>query len=366
YGLSQGTVSQLEDRLLVCPSLQSPVKHWGLLVAMCWTAWKSSQTTTKYFEQLEIERKLELIENEKSIELAEIERYPNSKSRRIDNESSSTITDGIVTFSQKQNDYSASSGNRTPEQYITPEDDEEGESSLYDTFPTHIHKRPESNPFIVNSQGTKHDRDVEEEDNDEYNADQTIIGGKSTIGLESLTQYQLEKNPPKTRPEYYDVIFFNDNNKDGFLETLDENIVEKMLDDVRRKEEKTEDTSGHEIKLLLDSIIDRNIEKTKKKLKLNEDIPSFEKNFALNFVRHMVKLIENVNLLLDQMSEGTYIVNVLAPILSEFFIKNKQDWYASYGETCLKASAKDEDDEEFSVTEVKWSTGEERLVTLQV
>lgn len=82
-------------------------------------------------------------------------------------------------------------------------------------------------------------------------------------------------------------FFFNDNNKDGFLGTLDENIVEKMLDDVRRKEEKTEDTSGHEIKLLLDSIIDRNIEKTKEKLKPNEDIPSFEKNFALNFVRHM-------------------------------------------------------------------------------
>ncbi|CAG8759906.1 2889_t:CDS:1, partial [Funneliformis caledonium] len=41
------------------------------------------------------------------------------------------------------------------------------------------------------------------------------------------------------------------------------------------------------------------------------------------------------------MSEGTYIVNVLAPILSEFFAKIKQYWRASYGETCLKASAKD-------------------------
>ncbi|CAI2190821.1 9265_t:CDS:2, partial [Funneliformis geosporum] len=236
---------------------------------------------------------------------------------------------------------------RTPEQHDTPEIDEE-ESSTYDIFPTHIHKRPEPNPFLAR---TKHDRDIEEEDDEEYNADQTIVGGKSTDWIidgirirESLTQYQLEKNPPKTRPEYYDVIFFNDNNKDGFLETLDENIVEKMLDD--------------------------------EKLKPNEDIPSFEKNFALNFVRHMVKLIEDVNLLLDQMSEGTYIVHVLAPILSEFFIKNKQDWYASYGETCLKASAKDgnsqkaddqrrspgkkidtiislrEEDEEFSVTEV--------------
>ena len=66
------------------------------------------------------------------------------------------------------------------------------------------------------------------EEEDEYNADQTIIGGKSTDWIvngirirEKLTQYQLEKNPPKTRPEYYDVIFFNDNNKDGFLGTLD-------------------------------------------------------------------------------------------------------------------------------------------------
>ncbi|CAI2187977.1 7419_t:CDS:2, partial [Funneliformis geosporum] len=35
----------------------------------------------------------------------------------------------------------------------------------------------------------------------------------------------------KDETEYYDVIFFNDNNKDGFLRTLDENIIEKMLDD---------------------------------------------------------------------------------------------------------------------------------------
>lgn len=221
-----------------------------------------------------------------------------------------------------------------------------------------------------------------EEEDDEFNADQTIVGGKSTDWIingidirKSLTQYQLEKNPPKTRPEYYDVIFFNDNNKDGFLGTLDENIAEKMLDDIRRGE-KTEDTSEHDIKLLLDSIIDRDIKKTKENLKRKKDTSSFEKNFALNFVGHMVKLMEDVNLLLDQMSEGTFIVNVLAPILSEFFIKNKQYWCVSYGETCLKASAKDgnsqkadderrstgkkidtivslrEEDEEFSVTEV--------------
>jgi len=91
---------------------------------------------------------------------------------------------------------------------------------------------------------------------------------------------------------------------------------------------------------------------------------------------YRVNLMENVNLLLDKMSEGTYIVNVVGPILFEFFIKNKRSWYASYGETCLKASAKDrnlqksdnerrstgrkidaiitlrEEDEEFSIIEV--------------
>ena len=51
--------------------------------------------------------------------------------------------------------------------------------------------------------------------------------------------------------------------------------------------------------------------------------------------------MEDVNLLLDPMSEGTYINSVLAPILDEIFIKNKRQWRASYGETCLKASAKD-------------------------
>src|SRR4051812_37427205 len=51
--------------------------------------------------------------------------------------------------------------------------------------------------------------------------------------------------------------------------------------------------------------------------------------------------MEDVNFLLDPMSEGTYIINVLAPILGDLYFKNKKYWYASYGETCLKASAKD-------------------------
>lgn len=46
----------------------------------------------------------------------------------------------------------------------------------------HIHKWPEPNLFIVSSQGTKYNHDKEEKGK-EYNADQTIIGGKNTIGL---------------------------------------------------------------------------------------------------------------------------------------------------------------------------------------
>ncbi|CAG8711235.1 16687_t:CDS:2, partial [Acaulospora colombiana] len=74
-------------------------------------------------------------------------------------------------------------------------------------------------------------RDLEtEEDDEEFDANLTIVGGKSTEWIvngikirERLKEYQLKKNLPKTRPEYYDIIFFNSNsNKDGFLESLDE------------------------------------------------------------------------------------------------------------------------------------------------
>ncbi|CAG8622165.1 7177_t:CDS:2 [Acaulospora morrowiae] len=234
-------------------------------------------------------------------------------------------------------------------EFKTPKDDEEIKTSIYDTFPAHIHKRPEPNPSFVSSQGTKRDRDVEEEEDGEYNADQTIIGGKGTDWIvngvrirESLTQYQLDKNPPKTKSEYYDVIFFNSNDKDGFLSTLDEIIVEQMRSDIRRNEEKTKDNIEQDIKIFLDNIIDRDIKITKEKLKQQkeEHIASFGKVFALEFVSHMIKLMENVNWLIEPMSEETYIVNVLAPILSEFFTKNKQYWCASYGETCLRASAR--------------------------
>ena len=81
-------------------------------------------------------------------------------------------------------------------------------------------------------------------------------------------------------------------------------------------------------------------------------------------------------MLLESISEGTYIVSVLGPILNKFFIKNKKSWRVKYGETCLRASAKDrnsqkeddkrrsagnkidaiitlkDEDEEFSIVEV--------------
>lgn len=56
---------------------------------------------------------------------------------------------------------------------------------------------------------------------------------------------------------------------------------------------------------------------------------------------YRVELMDELNLFNDSMSEGTYIVNVLAPILGYFFNKKKKDWLVSYGETCLKACAKD-------------------------
>jgi len=62
-----------------------------------------------------------------------------------------------------------------------------------------------------------------------------------------------------------------------------------MLNDIRRKEEKTEDTMDHDIKLLLDRIIDHDIKTTRQKIEQlrKEDITSFEQNFTLNFVNHM-------------------------------------------------------------------------------
>lgn len=81
-------------------------------------------------------------------------------------------------------------------------------------------------------------------------------------------------------------------------------------------------------------------------------------------------------MLLEPISEETYIVSVLGPILDQIFLKHEENWRVKYGETCLKASAKEcntqkeddnrrspgkkidtiitlrEEDEEFSVIEV--------------
>ncbi|CAJ0751542.1 21307_t:CDS:2 [Entrophospora sp. SA101] len=170
--------------------------------------------------------------------------------------------------------------------------DEEEEISLYDTFPVHIYKQPVPNPFLV---GNKHDHDIDEED-DEFNADLTIVGGKSIDWIisginirEKLAKYQLDVNPPKTNPEYYDIIFFNLNDEDGFLGTLDKGIVAQMRKEIRRPEVDTNDNMNQEIKSFLKSIIDRDIKKTKENLNHRnaKKIDSFEKRFALHFVSHM-------------------------------------------------------------------------------
>ncbi|CAI2184825.1 10933_t:CDS:10, partial [Funneliformis geosporum] len=219
-------------------------------------------------------------------------------------------------------------------------------------YETPVYRQFESSPFISYSQGRKHEREPEEEDDteEEYNADETIIeiGNVSWIVnrhdiRKKLTEYQLERNPPKSKPD----------------------------------EEEKEMQNEQEIKSLLSKIIVRDINKTKNALQSYKNYNnSFERVFTLNFIDHMIKLIEGTNLLLEPISEETYIVSVLGPILDQIFIKHKGDWRTKYGETCLKASAKEcnaqkeddnrrsprkkidaiiilkEKDEEFSVIEV--------------
>ncbi|CAG8445341.1 1117_t:CDS:2 [Funneliformis mosseae] len=116
---------------------------------------------------------------------------------------------------------------------ITLEDKEKKECSLYDTFLIHIHKRPELNPFLVNN------HDTDEEDN-EFDADLTIISRKSTDWIisrinirEKLTNYQFEVNSPKTHPKYYDINFFNLNDGDSFLRILDKSIIVQMRKEIK-------------------------------------------------------------------------------------------------------------------------------------
>ncbi|GBC01840.1 hypothetical protein RclHR1_04350016 [Rhizophagus clarus] len=93
-------------------------------------------------------------------------------------------------------------------------------------------------------------------------------------------------------------------------------------------------------------------------------------NNLMKLTLYRVELIDDVNLFNDSMSEGAYIVNVLAPILACFFNKKKKD----YGDTqdmrtrCNSSKKDDkrrssekkiktiifmrEEDRKFSVTEV--------------
>ncbi|GET01663.1 hypothetical protein GLOIN_2v654938 [Rhizophagus clarus] len=210
-------------------------------------------------------------------------------------------------------------------------------------LPRRLFSQVESDSYVVNPQGSKRDRDSEEEgdDTEEFNADQTITGDKNC-----------------------------------FLETLEKNTVTQMLNDITKEEKETSNNIEQEIKSLLREIISRDINMAKKKLNQQKGLNEpFEREFALHFVNHMIELMEDTNLLLESISEGTYIVSVLGPILNKFFIKNKKSWRVEYGETCLRASAKDrnsqkeddkrrsagnkidaiitlkEEDEEFSVVE---------------
>ncbi|GBC06072.1 hypothetical protein RclHR1_06600006 [Rhizophagus clarus] len=115
-----------------------------------------------------------------------------------------------------------------------------------------------------------------------------------------------------------------------------------MRKEIKRAKVDTNDNMNQEIKLFLKRIVHRDIKKIKENLDQNaEEIGSFEKGFVLHFVKHMVELIDDVNLFNDSMSEGTYIVNVLTPIFGYFFNKKEKDWLVSYGEACLNACAID-------------------------
>jgi hypothetical protein len=158
-----------------------------------------------------------------------------------------------------------------------------------------VHKQLEPNPFISYSQGRKYDREPEEEDDseEEYNAEQTIVGGGNASWIvnghdirKKLTEYQLERNLPKTKPEYYDVIFFNAKDKNGFLETLENDMVQQMLKDISEEEKETQ--NEQEIQSLLSKIIVRDINKAKNTLQqYKNQTNSFERVFTLNFIDHM-------------------------------------------------------------------------------
>jgi len=177
--------------------------------------------------------------------------------------------------------------------YISPE---QLDATSPEILPRRLFNQVESDFYIVNPQGSKRDRDFEEgDDAEEFNADQTITGGRSVSwfvdGIDirkKFTEYQLETKLPKTKPEYYDVIFFNAIDKNGFLQTLEKNTVMQMLNDITEEEKETSNNIEQEIKSLLHEVISRDINLSKKKLNQRKGLnEQFEREFALHFVNHM-------------------------------------------------------------------------------
>ncbi|RIA88162.1 hypothetical protein C1645_775670 [Glomus cerebriforme] len=181
----------------------------------------------------------------------------------------------------------------------------------------HLFSQVKSDSYVVNLQDSKHDRDSEEEEDDteEFNVDQTITGGKNVFWIvdgidiqKKFTEYQLETKLLKTKPKYYD------------------------------KEKETSNNIENKINSLLHEVISRDINMSKKKLNqqkgLNEPLKEH-----LHYI--LIELMEDTNLLLESISEETFIVSVLGPILNKIFIKNKKSWRIKYGEICLKASTRD-------------------------
>ncbi|CAG8742693.1 24309_t:CDS:2, partial [Dentiscutata erythropus] len=159
--------------------------------------------------------------------------------------------------------------------------------------------------YMTFTQADEFIRNKRDLDNEVDDVERTIVGGKSTSWVvngisicQRLTEYQ-ETGFPKTKPEYYDTILFTNKNQNGFLETLEENVIVQMHKEIKKKDEKTENNIEKKIKSFLNNIITQNIKKTKENLKLQKN-DIFEEDFAKIF----------------DMSEGTFIAMVLAPILN--------------------------------------------------
>ncbi|KAF0482731.1 hypothetical protein F8M41_023351 [Gigaspora margarita] len=143
-GLSQGTVCQLEDRLFVYPSPWSP-------------KWKFLKTTTDFFQELssqyQTKKQLELVENQKIIELAEIERMKVTQLRN--NTESVTkihqhVADGFVEFSKEMTGIKK----RTLEDSESKSSDVENTASINDGETTPTKRTKLSDEISTNSDFT--------------------------------------------------------------------------------------------------------------------------------------------------------------------------------------------------------------------